>query len=233
MTEFHGTNELDFLNNANCLKSVSAIGKMHHASVSVQPDVPLISQYENGIEKLNKIKRKVSAKKYPSDMDLLFRKTINTAEECAKTAVDILNKNDFNDTKAIYIHNSLKEDNIIINNGKVYIIDWDNACVGSPMADLAFFIRRYIRKNAYYSHLSDENYISLSEFLTAYKKQNNLGDKEDEILHALLIYPSRYINVMEDIYKKQRCFIPTSLSAKAEEITKQWEFTANYISHTK
>ena len=38
----------------------------------------------------------------------------------------------------IFIHNRLKEGNILFNYGRISIIDWDYMTVGSPLWDLAF-----------------------------------------------------------------------------------------------
>jgi CotS family spore coat protein len=233
MTEFYSLNELDFENNSLCLKALESISLMHHRSPSATPTVPLLKPYESGIEKLHKIKKIVWSKKSPSDMDLLFRKTFDTVYSDAKNSLETLTKSDFNGSRAVYTHNSLKEDNLIYHNGRVYIIDWDNACIGSPFADLAFFIRRYIRKNAYYAHINDSDYLTMNDIISTYVKQNPLTKDELKILLALLMYPSRYTNIMEDIYKKQRSFIPSSLTAKAYEITAQHEFTSEYIGRVK
>jgi CotS family spore coat protein len=233
MTSFFGMNELDFTDNEQCLSAMRSIGKMHSAAALCEPTEPFIRKYENGVDRLKKIKKIVSAKKSPSDMDLLFKKTYNDVASIATIAVEKLKKLNADNQKCIYIHNSLKEDNLIYNKGRVYIIDWDNARTDNPATDIAFFIRRYIRKNAYYAHLNGTPYLSLNDLLSAYISENAMSDAEKDILSALLEYPSRYINVISEFYKKQRNFIPSSLGMKAEEISAQWDFTTKYLSDLK
>lgn len=230
MTEFHSMNELDFLNNEQCLRAAAAIGCMHRASTAVADEDCSVKKYENGITRLCKAIKSAASKKNPSNMDLLLRQTFKKGVDCGTEAVEALKKYDFDSSRKIYIHNSLKEDNLIYFKGRVFLIDWDNAAVGSPAEDIAFFIRRYIRKNAYYAHKSNHSYLTLNELYSAYSCENPLTENEKEIFFALLKYPDRYIKVVEEFYRKQRSFIPASIGRKAEEICHQWDFTMDYIS---
>ena len=126
--------------------------------------------------------------------------------------------------KKSFIHNRLKEGNILFNYGRISIIDWDYMTVGSPLWDLAFFINRYKRKNAFYAHNKGLNYLNMEDILGAYSKNNYLTENQIEDLQAVIDYPRQFISVIGEIYRKSRKFIPVGLKMKLDEMAEQVDF---------
>lgn len=231
MTQFKGANELDFLNNIQYVRALEAIGSMEGAMSRVESSSVVkaasftkpqpLEEMEKGIKSLKKCRKDIYNQKTLRDWDMTVLKVYDKYYERAVNSLQKLeNSNIFNG----YIHNRLKEGNILYNYGKICIIDWDYMTVGSPLWDLAFFINRYKRKNAYYAHLKGFNYLNLEDMLCAYEKYNPLSDSEKQDLCAMLDYPRQFVAVTSEIYRKSRRFIPAGLKMKLNETVEQVDF---------
>ena len=196
LSPFKGANELDFLNNAQVVKAIETIGSMQYAlsRIDSQPMVRAASilkphpldEMEKGLTTMAKCRKAISNTKTLKDWDMTVLKVYDKYYSKAEKAVERLQKSTLEKS---FIHNRLKEGNILFNYGRISIIDWDYMTVGSPLWDLAFFINRYKRKNAFYAHNKGLNYLNMEDILGAYSKNNYLTDNQIEDLQAVIDYP--------------------------------------------
>lgn len=231
LSPFKGANELDFLNNAQVVKAIETIGSMQYAlsRIDSQPMVRAaailkphpLDEMEKGLTTMAKCRKAISNTKTLKDWDMTVLKVYDKYYSKAEKAVERLQKSTLEKS---FIHNRLKEGNILFNYGRISIIDWDYMTVGSPLWDLAFFINRYKRKNAFYAHNKGLNYLNMEDILGAYSKNNYLTDNQIEDLQAVIDYPRQFISVIGEIYRKSRKFIPVGLKMKLNEMAEQVDF---------
>ena len=129
-----------------------------------------------------------------------------------------------------YCHCGLKEGNIIYKKGRSYIIDWDNMKYLNCIEDIAFFIRRYVRKNCYYSNKNNIAYMKLDDVLNKYSKFISISDYDYVAIKTVLLYPHRFVSTMEDFFKSSKTFLPSGVKNKIDEIVEQREFMRDYIN---
>jgi thiamine kinase-like enzyme len=240
LTRFYGSQELDFMNNHQVSVAVRTIGGMQRAiKAGTQElntvraavyDNPLTERYAKGVKSLGKLKHSLlqMSKKRPQDMSVL--KCIDYFTDRAQRAYKGLTELGYGrgDLAPTVAHRGLKEGNIIYSRGRVYIIDWDNMGETHFIEDLAFFINRYIRKNACVSAEHGLSYLSLGDIMSIYLSQNRLSEREMEALKLNLLYPSRFIDVTHDYYRRMKGFVPIGVTAKLEEVIRQRIFTEEY-----
>lgn len=236
VTRFFGSNELDFMNNTQVSVALNDIGRLHKGlklmseeMLSVASDNnPTISMYRSkgkALERIKKLLIQKGNKYWDKESIILFRKIIDKCFELTERLEDL----DYGNIST-YCHCGLKEGNIIYKKGRTYIIDWDNMKYLNYIEDIAFFIRRYIRKNCYYSHSHNMAYMNLEEVLNKYSRYTNISSYDFEVLKVVMEYPHRFVSTMEDFFKTSKNFVPTGVKNKLEEIVVQREFVNSYIS---
>ena len=231
LSPFKGANELDFLNNAQVIKVIETIGSMQYAlsRIECQPTVRAASvskphpldEMEKGFKTMKKCRKIIANTKTLKEWDMTVLKVYDKYYDKAEKAIEKLKKSTL---EKCFIHNRLKEGNILFNYGRISIIDWDYMTEGSPLWDLAFFINRYKRKNAFYAHKKGLNYLNMEDILHAYSKNNYMTDNQIDDLRAVIDYPRQFIAVIAEIYRKNRKFIPIGLKMKLNEMAEQVDF---------
>lgn len=235
VTRYFGSNELDFTNNTQVSIALNDIGRLHKGlrlmsdeMLSVASDNnAVISMYKSKAKALERIVKLINQKgnKYWSKETIkIFREIIDNCLEITQR----LNELDYG-RFATYCHGGLKEGNIIYRKGRTYIIDWDNMKYLNYIEDIAFFIRRYIRKNCYYAGKHNMEYMPLDEILNKYSRFTSLSGYDYEVLKVVLMYPHRFVSALEDFFKGSMSFLPTGVKNKLEEIVEQREFVREYL----
>lgn len=235
VTRYFGSNELDFTNNTQVSIALNDIGRMHKGLKLMSDEMlsvasannAVISMYKGKAKALERILKLINQKgnKYWS------KETIKVFREIAEECFEITQRlDDLNYGKNMtYCHCGLKEGNIIYKKGRTYIIDWDNMKYLNYIEDIAFFIRRYIRKNCYYGSKHNMHYMALDEVLSKYSRFTSVSDYEYEVLKIVLMYPHRFVSTMEDFFKGSKSFLPTGVKNKLDEIVEQKEFVREYL----
>lgn len=233
MSKYFGSNELDILSNVQSSIALETIGTMARAIQCENNNIvyaaevgnPVVRGYEKQLAQFAKAKKRLSHNK---DFDIAISRYIDPIMNKAYSALNNLIKLDYG-KKITLCHNSLKEGNIIYNKGRCWIIDWDNMKYSHYMEDCAYFIKRYIRKNAFYTKDTKADYMSLEELLNHYTKNFHPEQRDMDILHELLAYPHRFISLVNEYCSKNRGFVPSGLSAKIVECMHEWNFLYDYI----
>lgn len=235
VTRFFGSNELDFMNNTQVGVALNDIGRLHKGlrimseemlSVASENNAT-INMYNSKAKTLERIRKLLIQKgnKYWDKESLNIFRTI--IEECLDIT-KCLEEMDYGKIST-YCHCGLKEGNIIYKKGRTYIIDWDNMKYLNFIEDIAFFIRRYVRKNCYYSNNHGMSYMSFEEVLNKYSRFTNISAYEYELLKVVVKYPHRFVSTLEDFFKTSKNFVPSGVKNKLDEIVEQREFMGNYI----
>ncbi len=233
MCKYYGNSELDILSNIQCAAALETIGSLGKAIKNIRESGvyaaemgnPVINSYEKQINRLYKAKKRLSPQR---EFDILLLKYINPVIQRAENAIENLKKLNYGNEMTI-CHNSLKEGNIVYSRGKCWIIDWDNMKTSHYLEDCAFFIKRYIRKNAFITKDTKAQAMNINDLLSHYTKNFRLSCGDLDILIQLLNYPHRFISLIIEYCSKNRGFIPSGLKNKLNECMAEWEFLYNYV----
>lgn len=233
MSKYFGSTELDIMSNLQCQIALETIGAMAYATKNVSDERVyaaninnnLIATYQKKLNRLYKSKKMLNAQR---GFDIKLNRYIQPIIKRAELSLNNLKKMDYGNALTI-CHNSLKEGNIIYNKGKCWLIDWDNMKMAHYLEDCSFFIKRYIRKNAFHKLNTKAEYMDLNQLLKHYTKNNKLDKYEEDILYELLSFPHRFINLVNEYCSKNRGFIPSGLANKLNECMEEWDFLYDYI----
>lgn len=235
ITRFFGSNELNFQNSNQAALTLRSIGSIHRCLRDMESSMVyaagesrnnVIEKYTKEIKDMARIKKLMGKRIWDMDIAGVFDSFMERAEE----SVDRLKALGYGKNPT-YCHNGLKEGNIIYKKGRVYIIDWDNMKHLSYIEDTAFFIKRYMRKNCYYSHNAGIRYMSLEEAMNKYTSRHSISNEEYEILKAVLWYPGRFIDTVREGFRTGKTFLPSGVKQKLEECIAQKDFEEKYITN--
>lgn len=235
VTRYFGSNELDFNNNTQVSIALNDIGRLHKGLKLMSEEMLSVASNNNAtismynckakaLERIVKLINQKGNKYWSKETIKIFRNIIDNCLEITQR----LDELDYGNVST-YCHCGLKEGNIIYKKGRTYIIDWDNMKYLNYIEDVAFFIRRYIRKNCFYSSKHNMKYMSLDEVLNKYSRYTSISDYEYEMLKVVLMYPHRFVSAMEDFFKSSKSFLPTGVKNKIDEIVEQREFVREYL----
>lgn len=235
VTRYFGSNELDFNNNTQVSIALNDIGRLHKGLKLMSEEMLSVASNNNAtismynckakaLERIVKLINQKGNKYWSKETIKIFRNIIDNCLEITQR----LDELDYGNVST-YCHCGLKEGNIIYKKGRTYIIDWDNMKYLNYIEDIAFFIRRYIRKNCFYSSKNNMKYMLLDEVLNKYSRYTSISDYEYEMLRVVLMYPHRFVSAMEDFFKSSKSFLPTGIKNKIDEIVEQREFVREYL----
>ncbi len=233
-TRFFGSNELNFMNNNQVALTLRSIGVIHRCLRDMESAVVyaagerknnVMEKYTRELKDMARIKKLIGKRIWDMDITSVLDSCLERAEE----SVERLKTIGYGEN-ATYCHNGLKEGNIIYKKGRVYIIDWDNMKHLSYIEDIAFFIKRYVRKNCYYSHNAGSPYMSLEDVMNKYSLHKSICDEEYEILKAVLRYPHRFVDTVREGFRTGKTFLPSGVRRKLEECIAQMDFEEKYMA---
>ena len=109
-----------------------------------------------------------------------------------------------------FCHNAYKMDNLRLGNGgRLYVTGFDKAGYDLWVTDLADALRRQLRRGL--------DCGGLVRLLEAYQRVRPLSEEEKQVLMALLIYPQRYLKLVNAYYNKRRVCVSQAEIARLRE----------------
>ena len=233
ITRFFGSNELNFMNSNQVALTLRSIGTIHRGLRNMEKRTVyaagesrnrVLEKYTRELKDMQCIKKHIGKRMWDMDISYVFDSFMERAAE----SVDRLGSLGYGENPT-YCHNGLKEGNIIYKKGRVYIIDWDNMKHLSYIEDIAFFVKRYMRKNCYYSAAAGSPYMSLEECLNRYSAYGSISDHDYDVLKAVLLYPQRFIDTIKEGFRTGKTFLPSGVRRKLEECIEQKSFEEEYL----
>ena len=104
---------------------------------------------------------------------------------------DVQNIN-FDNLNKCLIHSDIKRENVVVQDNRIFLIDFGNAYIGSRLIDIIRVIMWFFIKDKNY------NYEKIYIFINTYFTNNNITNEEKDIFSKLLKYCLLY-NLLKDI----------------------------------
>jgi len=120
-------------------------------------------------------------------------------------------------------HNLLKEENILIDDSKIYLTGFSEISVAHGMNDLAALVKRYIKS-------CPQDAVSLAEILDTYNAVVPLYDDERDYFKSLLLFPDKFLEICRSYYSKKRAFTPRTFETRMDALIDNYEFFEKYTS---
>ncbi|MBQ6555894.1 MAG: hypothetical protein IJL89_11735 [Firmicutes bacterium] len=201
----HG-HEPDIENKEDFLKMTETMAAFHKQlrDIPVEGECPPLP-YEKGLGTLKHIKGIINRKNKLSEIDKMFCENYPRVFACAQKAAEALDGCGLRQT---YVYGCPKEENFILSlNGKVTLTNWNTLKISHFLADLAYIIKRFDKKNPVPQ-------LTHKEILRNYTKTNPLTDDEMTALCGIMDYPEKYIAILKEYYGKHRPFAPLYVKEK-------------------
>ena len=154
-------------------------------------------------------------------IDLLLIEHYDRFMEQTKEAEALLREGDYPaavdeaEAQGAFCHNAYKGEALRQNErGQVFVGSFDKCTCELPLADLAYYLRRYYKKAA-------GTAAGVAKMLERYDRSCPLSKGDLTILQGMLVYPEKFLRLVNEYYNRRRaCVSPAMqerLSAAAME----------------
>lgn len=198
----------DFDNLNHVLLSSKTLGRLHKNSKNFRPiegscQREGFEEYSESIAKhFNQLLISINnAHKYNDRFSKLFLDNIDDNLELAKLSFEVSSSINPNDLSRSLCHGDYVNKNILINENKLSLIDFDKCKQDYCARDLSYFLRRLLKRE-------NTNWqINLTmNILDAYSEENTLTESDLKYIIAYIAFPQKYWKLSRDYYKNiRRC----------------------------
>ena len=205
------------------------LGKMHRAAKGLQSQAAkwdrerLPRLYAKRQAELAKTRRRNDKRRNYDAIDLLLIQHYDAFMERTKEAVELLKKGGYGkavdraERDGAFCHNAYKGEALRLGeNGAVYVGSFDKCTCDLPLADLAAYLRRFLKK-------TEGTAAGVWAMLESYGKYSPLSAADLTILQGMLIYPEKFLRLVNEYYNRRRACVSPAMqerlasAAKAEE----------------
>ena len=198
----------DFDNQHHMTLSSKALAKLHKASKNFVPISGSFNRigcdnYNTSVDKhLEQILISAKqAKRHNDRFSKIFLKNLDNNLELAKLSSKISSTINSDDLTKSLCHGDFVNKNILIDNSEVWIIDFDKCKMDYSAHDIAYFLRRILKRE-------DTNWsidLTLS-IIDDYMEVNSLTSSDLKYILAYISFPQKYWKISRDYYKNiKRC----------------------------
>ncbi|MDO6355772.1 CotS family spore coat protein [Caloramator sp. CAR-1] len=188
------------------LKNVAmALAKFHEASRDIgyydkkSLVGKMVERLLNRIKDLEKFKEIANMHYYKTEFDKIFLENVDINIEKSKEAVDYLKGTQDRHIKDyVFCHHDLAHHNVLMgNDDNVYFLDFDLCILDTRVHDLANFINKALKDNAF-------TIETINIILDNYNKISKLTKEEINILYAYLLFPKDFYDISRDYYLRTK-----------------------------
>ena len=221
----------DFDNIYHLYLSSKTLGKLHKSSknftaISGSAKRETLNDYHLTLSKhFNSILKCANlASNYQDKFSKLFLKKLDYNLELAKIALALTSSMDRNDLSTSLCHGDYVNKNILINNDSVCIIDFDKCSYDYCAHDIAYFLRRLLKRPS-----SNWNTSLTLQFLDSYEEHNILTESDLKYIIAYLAFPQKFWKISRDYYNNIKKCNPISFYTLLEKGLERSENQLDYI----
>ena len=215
------------------VRGADALGQMHRAVEGLQDDreswdrerLPRV--YGKRRAELAKIRRRNDKRAHYDAIDLLLLQHYEQYMAQTCEAEELLRAGEYAMAvdraaeRGAFCHNAFKSEALRLHDkGEIFIGNFDKCSRELPLADLAFYLRRYFKK-------TEGDAAGVWEMVENYGKHCPLSEKDLTILQGMLVYPEKFLRLINEYYNRRRsCVSPAMqerLAAAAREEQKGLE----------
>jgi CotS family spore coat protein len=183
--------------------------------------------FEKQKSRLRAFKKTVMRQGRLSDFDVMFLKYYDSYERRLNRSMEICAEPGVRDLLTVqqaprtFAHNSLKEETVLISEGRAFITAFEDGSNDHFLYDLSSVIKRHLRAGSY---------MDLPEIIEMYCVENPLSKEELKALYAILLLPDKFYKVCIKYYSKKRTWTPGSFDAVMEDISGRGDADEVYVS---
>ncbi len=183
--------------------SIKTLAKLHKCSKNFKPilgsanRVGLEDYYLSTSKHFNDIIQTANlALTYKDKFSKLYLNNLDNNLSLAKLSLEISTSIDTSNLNVSLCHGDYVNKNILINNKDVWIIDFDKCKIDYCAHDLAYFLRRRLKRET-----TNWNPALTVDIINTYLKINTLSDSDLKYILAYLAFPQKFWKISRDYYK--------------------------------
>lgn len=222
---------------AFCL-GAKTLGQMHLAAKGLSSAAAdweaerLPGLYAKRRGELAKIRRRNDRRGSYDAIDLLLLRQYDTCMAQAAEAEALLREGGYAaavgqaEQEGAFCHNAFKGESLRLTpTQEVFVGNFDKCISELPIADLAAYLRRYLKKTGGTAEGAEQ-------ILAAYEKAYPLSAAERTILRGMLLYPEKFLRLINEYYNRRRACVSPAMQerlAEAAEEGKKGQMLAHII----
>lgn len=214
--------EATFYNPIELKMITNSLAKMHNASEGFRyknnsyryEAGMLIEKSERKMEEIQIFKKLVEGYEKKTKFDNMFLENVDYYLGEMKRSIDCLKKYQYLklcsfEDKISLCHQDLVARNIIINKKNVFFIDFDYSTIDLRIYDLCNFINRFVKNFAF-------EFEKAKTVISEYSKEYSFRKQELQVLHAMLIFPGGFYNIVKNYYKRKKGWEEETFNTRLE-----------------
>lgn len=205
---------------ADFAKGAETLGRLHAAAKGLQSPHArweknrLPGLYARRKSELAKIKRRIDHKSGYDPIDLLILGYYKPCMEQTTAAEELLESGGYAalaeraEKDGGFCHNAYKGENLRLDDsGGVFVAGFDRCISEVPLADLAAYLRRYMKK-------TDGNGGGVEKMLAAYGRYCPLSKPDITLLEGMNLYPEKFLRLVNQYYNRRRACVSPAMQER-------------------
>lgn len=210
-------------------KGAEALGRLHAAAKGLRSPHAhwdkdrLPKLYAKRRSELGKIKRRIDHKTRYDPIDLLVLHYYTACMEQTAAAEHLLEEGGYaalaeqTEREGGFCHNAYKGENLRLDEGGgVFVAGFDRCIAETPLADLAAYLRRYMKK-------TDGAGEGVERMLAAYGKACPLSQSDMVLLEGMNIYPEKFLRLVNQYYNSRRACVSPAMQERLTAAAREEE----------
>ncbi len=181
---------------------------------------------------IKKVHNYIRGKKQKNEMEICLLNSYRNFSEQGSMAEEFLKESGYGSLynealkKGTVLHGSYNYHNIIVSDGRIVTTNFEKADIGLQIIDLYDFIRKVMEKNAWNMEMG-------IEAIEAYRKERELGEREQKVFYALLLYPEKYWKLVNFYYNGKKSWMSSKNYEKLKRICSQEQERHKFLKELK
>ena len=211
------------------VQGAELLGKMHAAAKGRQDEqekwdrerLPRLYAKRRG--EMAKIRHRNDKRRNYDAIDLLLIAHYESYMARSAEAEELLRKGGYEAAvgraaeQGAFCHHAYKSEALRLNGeGKLFVGNFDKCGRELPLADLAFYLRRYFKKTA-------GNRDGVWKMLECYGRHCPLSNGDLLILQGMLLYPEKFLRLVNEYYNKRRACVSPAMQERLAAAVREEE----------
>lgn len=237
LVDFVDGRESSFDNDSDVQQAAITLGSLHRASrgyiapdgCKVQDDLGRLPGYfSKRLEDIKKMKKQ--AKKGKGRFDQLFLEHVDHFCEIGESAASELAASSYGKLveitrmEGVFCHHDYTHHNIMLDEERVTVTNFDYCCFELKVYDIANFIRRKMRK-------CDWDISKTELIIHSYSSVESLSNEELAVLKIILQFPQKFWRVVNRYYNSRRSWSERSFVIRLQEVIDEIEPHRKFIKN--
>lgn len=177
----------------------------------------LPKQFAKRHGELGKIKHRIQKSGKKDSIDMQVLQVYQTYMERVEGAISHLEQGGYSDhmegakNHGTFCHKSFKGSNLREQNEVIFVGGFEHATADLGLLDLASYLKRYMKK-------AEGTQAGVAEILESYNKVMDISDGEMLLLRAFIMYPEKFLRLLNEFYNRRKTCISPAMEHRMEEV---------------